>query len=158
MKAIHNDAINIQERKNSPQNKVNVDPVDEILPLGQMLVYGLQHVLVMYAGAIAVPLIIGKAVGFTPEQIIFLISTDLFICGCATILQSIGLFNIIGSKLPIVQGCTFAALIPMALIGQQYGIGGISGAVIIAGGFTLLCAPFVCKLVRFSRKPSWGPL
>ena len=66
MKAIHNDAINIQERKNSPQIKVDVDPVDEILPIGQMLVYGLQHVLVMYAGAIAVPLIIGKAVGFTP--------------------------------------------------------------------------------------------
>ncbi|TBL91547.1 purine permease [Hafnia alvei] len=158
MKAINHIENYLQESQTSPQKKIDVDPVDEILPLGQMLVYGFQHVLVMYAGAIAVPLIIGKAVGFTPEQIIFLISTDLFICGCGTILQSIGLFNIIGSKLPIVQGCTFAALIPMTLIGQQYGIGGISGAVIVAGMFTLLCAPFVCKLVRFFPKAVMGTI
>ena len=86
MKAINHIENYLQESQTSPQKKTDVDPVDEIVPLGQMLVYGFQHVLVMYAGAIAVPLIIGKAVGFTPEQIIFLISTDLFICGCGTIL------------------------------------------------------------------------
>ncbi|MFC6210710.1 nucleobase:cation symporter-2 family protein [Rahnella sp. LAC-M12] len=138
--------------------KSSVHPVDQVLPLGKMLVYGLQHVLVMYAGAIAVPLIIGKAVGFTNAQIILLISTDLFICGCGTILQSIGIGKWIGSRLPIVQGCTFAALIPMGLIGQQYGIGGISGAVIIAGLFTLICAPQVCKLVRFFPKVVMGTI
>ncbi len=135
-----------------------VQPVDEILPLGQMLIYGLQHVLVMYAGAIAVPLVIGKAVGFTNSQVILLISTDLFICGCGTILQSIGIGNWIGSRLPIIQGCTFAALVPMTLIGQQYGIGGISGAVIIAGLFTLICAPLLCKLVRFFPKVVMGTI
>ena len=31
-------------------------PVDELLPAGQLFVYGLQHVLAMYAGAVAVPL------------------------------------------------------------------------------------------------------
>ena len=35
--------------------------VDEHLPAGKLLTLGLQHVLVMYAGAIAVPLIIGRA-------------------------------------------------------------------------------------------------
>jgi xanthine permease len=135
-----------------------VHPVDQILPLGKMIVYGLQHVLVMYAGAIAVPLIIGKAVGFNNEQIILLISTDLFICGCGTILQSIGIGRWIGSRLPIVQGCTFAALIPMGLIGEQYGIAGISGAVIVAGVFTLLCAPLLCKLVRFFPKVVMGAI
>ena len=136
----------------------HVEPVDEVLPLGQMIVYGFQHVLVMYAGAIAVPLIIGKAVGFTDSQIILLISTDLFICGCGTILQSIGIGKWIGSRLPIVQGCTFAALIPLGLIGQQYGIGGISGAVIVAGIFTLICAPWISKLVRFFPKVVMGTI
>ncbi|STQ79734.1 Putative purine permease ygfU [Hafnia alvei] len=46
----------------------------------------------------------------------------------------------------------------MTLIGQQYGIGGISGAVIAAGIFTLLCAPFVCKLVRFFPKAVMGTI
>ena len=38
-----------------------VDPVDEKPPLGRLLPLGLQHVLVMYAGAVAVPLILGSA-------------------------------------------------------------------------------------------------
>ncbi|GDX03881.1 nucleobase:cation symporter-2 family protein [Buttiauxella selenatireducens] len=136
----------------------SVEPVDEILPLGLMIIYGFQHVLVMYAGAIAVPLIIGKAVGFTDSQIILLISTDLCICGCGTILQSIGIGRWIGSRLPIIQGCTFAALIPLSLIGQQYGMGGISGAVIVAGIFTILCAPWISRLVRFFPKVVMGTI
>lgn len=146
------------QARHSTSSSQPVEPVDEIFPLSQMLIYGFQHVLVMYAGAIAVPLIIGKTVGMTNEQIIMLISTDLFICGCGTIVQSVGIGHWIGSRLPIVQGCTFAALIPMCLIGQQYGIGGISGAVITAGLFTLLCAPWVCKLVRFFPKAVMGTI
>ncbi|MGC5341246.1 purine permease, partial [Escherichia coli] len=38
-----------------------VHPVDEVLPVPRLLALGLQHVLVMYAGAVAVPLIIGRA-------------------------------------------------------------------------------------------------
>ena len=36
-------------------------PVDEVLPFPQMFTYGLQHVLSMYAGVVAVPLIVGTA-------------------------------------------------------------------------------------------------
>ena len=38
-------------------------PVDQVLPAGQMAVYGLQHVMSMYAGVVAVPLIVGTAMG-----------------------------------------------------------------------------------------------
>ena len=38
-----------------------VHPVDEVLPAGKLTALGLQHVLVMYAGAVAVPLIVGRA-------------------------------------------------------------------------------------------------
>ena len=47
-----------------------VHPVDEILPAPKMFALGLQHVLVMYAGAIAVPLIVGRAqqvLGMAPD-------------------------------------------------------------------------------------------
>ncbi|KAF1371108.1 MAG: purine permease [Yokenella regensburgei] len=133
-------------------------PVDEILPLGQMVLYGLQHVLVMYAGAVAVPLVVGNAVGLPLEQIILLISADLFICGAATIIQSLGVGNWLGCRLPLVQGCTFAAMVPMILIGKQYGIGGISGAVICCGIFTLICAPWISRLVRFFPKAVMGSI
>ena len=39
--------------------ETTVHPVDERLPLGRLTALGLQHVLVMYAGAVAVPLIVG---------------------------------------------------------------------------------------------------
>ena len=34
------------------QTQAAVHPVDEILPFGQLTALGLQHVLVMYAGAV----------------------------------------------------------------------------------------------------------
>ena len=66
-------------------------PVDERLPLVQLLPLGLQHVLVMYAGAVAVPLIIGRALKLPPEQIAILVNADLFACGIVTLIQSIGI-------------------------------------------------------------------
>ena len=33
-------------------------PVDEMLPVGQLFLYGLQHVMSMYAGVVAVPLMV----------------------------------------------------------------------------------------------------
>jgi NCS2 family nucleobase:cation symporter-2 len=68
-----------------------VHPVDEKLPLPQLAALGLQHVLVMYAGAIAVPLIIGSALKLTKEDTAFLIAADLFCCGLVTIIQSMGI-------------------------------------------------------------------
>ncbi|EGZ3978148.1 purine permease [Salmonella enterica subsp. enterica serovar Richmond] len=141
-----------------PRHSTVTAPVDEILPVTQMILYGLQHVLVMYTGAVAVPLVVGNAVGLPPEHIILLISADLFICGIATIIQSFGITPWLGCKMPLIQGCTFAALIPMVLIGKEYGIGGISGTVIISGIFILCCAPWISKLIRFFPKVVMGSI
>src|ERR1700691_2270940 len=45
----------------------DVHPVDEFLPVPKLLTLGLQHVLVMYAGAVAVPLILGRALKLPPQ-------------------------------------------------------------------------------------------
>ncbi|MGK3142531.1 nucleobase:cation symporter-2 family protein [Pantoea sp. C2G6] len=142
----------------NPSAPAAVQAVDEVLPLGQMILYGLQHVLVMYAGAVAVPLVVGSAIGLTDAQIVILIGCDLVVCGLATIVQTVGIGRWLGCRLPLIQGCTFAALIPLVLIGKEYGMGGISGAVMIAGLFTLLSAPWICKLVRFFPKVVMGSI
>lgn len=54
---------------------------------GKAAVLGLQHLLAMYAGAVAVPLLIGTGLGFNQEQMTYLISIDIFMCGLATLLQ-----------------------------------------------------------------------
>jgi NCS2 family nucleobase:cation symporter-2 len=125
-----------------------VHPVDERLPVAKLVPLAIQHVLVMYAGAVAVPLIIGRAVGLPPEQVAFLISADLFACGLATIVQSLG-FPGVGIRLPVMMGVTFASVGPMLSMAASPEIGllGIYGAVIGAGIFGVLVAPFISRLL-----------
>src|SRR3989442_1183592 len=104
------------------QSRQLTHPVDQMLPWSQLLVYGLQHVLAMYAGAVAVPLIVASALKLSQEQLIYLINADLFTCGVATVIQTLGIWKTpVGIKLPVIQGCTFAAVTPMILIGKAHG-------------------------------------
>ena len=77
-------------------------PVDEILPVPKLAALGIQHVLVMYAGAIAVPLIVGGALNLPKSDIAFLISADLFCCGLITIIQSLGIWKF-GIRLSLIH-------------------------------------------------------
>ena len=134
-------------------NTKTVHPVDEILPVGRLTTLGLQHVLVMYAGAIAVPLIVGRALNLTPEQVALLISADLFVCGIVSLIQSYGMSRWFGVKLPVMMGVTFAAVGPMvAMANTTPGVEGarmIFGAIIGAGIITMLIAPIMGRLLRF---------
>jgi uric acid transporter len=129
-------------------NSAGIHPVDEFLPYPRLLALGLQHVLVMYAGAVAVPLIIGRALKLPPEQVAVLINADLFACGIATLIQSIG-FPGIGIRLPVMMGVTFASVAPMLAMAASPDIGllGIYGAVITAGIFGIVAAPFISRLL-----------
>jgi len=137
----------------TPARKPAVHPVDEVLPPQQLAIYGLQHVMAFYAGAVIVPILLAGAIGLNEEQLIRLINADLFTCGIASILQAAGVWKI-GVRLPLLQGVTFTAVTPMIIIGLDNGGGPeslpfIYGAVMVAGLFTLLIAPFFSRLVRF---------
>jgi len=131
----------------------HVHPVDEVLAPPKLFTLGLQHVLVMYAGAVAVPLIIGRALSLSPEDVAFLISADLFVCGIATLIQSMGATKYLGIRLPVMMGVTFAAVGPMvAMAGNNPGPDGartIFGAIMAAGVISILIAPLMSKLLRF---------
>ena len=132
---------------------LTVHPVDEKLPLPRLGALGLQHVLVMYAGAVAVPLIVGRALQLSPDQIVQLISADLFCCGLVTLIQSLGFTKWFGIKLPVMMGVTFASVGPMvAMANAVPGLDGaraIFGAIIGAGIISMLIAPLVSRMLRF---------
>ncbi|WP_088072012.1 nucleobase:cation symporter-2 family protein [Gottfriedia luciferensis] len=109
---------------------------------------GFQHVMAMYAGAVVVPLIIGGALKLTAAQIAYLIAADLFTCGIATILQSMGT-KYFGSRLPVVLGCTFTAVGPIIAIASTSNLPTAYGAIILSGIFVILAAPFYGKLLKF---------
>ena len=129
-----------------------VHPVDERLPTGKLTALGLQHVLVMYAGAVAVPLIIGRALKLSPEQVTMLIQADLFCCGLVTLIQAFGATQWFGIKLPVMMGVTFAAVAPMVAMANATpgveGAGLIFGAIIGAGLISILLAPVVSRMLR----------
>jgi len=136
----------------NPQKK-RVHPVDEVLPIAKLATYGFQHVVAFYAGAVLVPIIIAGAIKLPQEDLVKLITADLFTCGIASIIQAVGIWRI-GVRLPLLQGVTFAGVSPIIAISLAHGGGASSllyvyGAVIVAGIFTFLIAPIFVKLLRF---------
>ena len=110
-------------------------------------VLGLQHLLAMYSGAVAVPILIGNALHFSSEQMTYLVSIDIFMCGLATLVQLLK-NRYFGIGLPVVLGCAIQAVAPLILIGQKYSIGTMYGTIIVAGIFVFLIAGVFSKIKK----------
>jgi len=112
------------------------------LPYNKSIPLGIQHVLAMFAGNITVPIIIAGVFGQTPEQKIFLIQMALFVAGVATVIQTVG-YKGVGSKLPIIQGTSFA-FIPVMVPFKAAGLGAVFTAAFIGGIFQI----FIGKILK----------
>ena len=125
-----------------------VSAVDEMLPFGRLLILGLQHVLVMYAGDIAVPLIISEALHLPAAQTVVLINSSLFAAGIATLIQCLGIWKF-GARLPVMMGATFLSIAPMISMGldPHIGLPGFYGALLVSGALGVLIAPLMGRLL-----------
>ncbi|WLV24009.1 nucleobase:cation symporter-2 family protein [Aciduricibacillus chroicocephali] len=128
--------------------------VDEKFGFGKSTVLGMQHVAVMYGGAVAVPILIAGALGLTQEQLVYLISFDLFTCGIVSLIQTLGIGNFVGAKLPALMAISFVVVGPAISIGTGHGGGTegltyILGGVIGAGVLITVLSQFATQLVRF---------
>ena len=111
----------------------------------QAAILGLQHLLAMYSGSILVPIIIATSLGYSTEQLTYLISTDIFMCGVATFLQ-LQLNKHFGIGLPIVLGVAFQSIAPLIMIGQSHGSGAMFGALIASGIYIVLVSGVFAKI------------
>ncbi|MFC6066835.1 nucleobase:cation symporter-2 family protein [Streptomyces ochraceiscleroticus] len=131
-----------------------VHPVDEVLPAGRMLVASLQHVASMYAGAVSVPLVVAVAAKMSAADTAVLMGGSLLMAGIATLLQTLGIGNFIGSRLPFVNGVSFAGVGVMLTIlttqgGVKAGMPVVFGAIIVSSLFGFLVSSYFSRLVRF---------
>ena len=79
--------------------------IDDKPPAGRAVVLSLQHVLTMFGSTVAVPLLLGPAMGMSAAETALLISSVMLCSGVATLIQAT-----FGSRLPIIQGVSFSFL------------------------------------------------
>lgn len=86
----------------------------DVPPWYECLFLGFQHYLTMLGSTVLIPFLLVPSMGGTPVDLAHVIGTIFFMSGWITIMQTV-----IGDRLPIVQGGSFAYLTPaFALIGQ----------------------------------------
>lgn len=111
--------------------------------------FGIQHILIMYVGCVAVPLAFGAAMQLDDHTVAMLINADLFVAGIITFLQSIGFGKISGARLPIIGGATFVQVATMISIGQQYGLPAVYGSMLAGGAIGMLLAWPFSRILKF---------
>jgi solute carrier family 23 (nucleobase transporter), member 1 len=99
-------------------------------PIPKAIGLGVQHVLTMFGATVAVPLLLGPAMGIEGAELAILVSAVMIASGVATIIQVR-----FGTRLPIIQGVSFAFLGPFfaiiaATVGGQVTMQYIAGAII----------------------------
>ena len=103
-------------------------------PIGQAIPLGLQHVLAMFASNVTPSIIVAGAAGlaFGGAEQIYLIQMAMLFAGIATLFQTVGA-GPIGSRLPIMQGTSFAFVGVLAGVAATQGLSVALTACIIAG-------------------------
>ena len=132
-------------------------PVDEILPARQLVLLGLQHVLVMAASPITSVFLVARALNFSPALTLNLISATFLVCGMGTLLQSFGPLKF-GARLPFIMVPGGAPVVIFLTIAQQTDVQTAVGAVMLTGLFYFLMLPVFARGLKFFPKPVIGTM
>ncbi|MDA2804226.1 nucleobase:cation symporter-2 family protein [Nocardiopsis suaedae] len=124
-----------------------VSAADERHSAVKTVLFGLQHVLIMYAGVVIVPIVVGAALGLDDDAVAVLVSIDLVLAGAGTLLQSLGLWKF-GIRMPLVVGAASNGIIPMVLVGGEHGLPTVYGSLLVGGTAWILLAPLFGTLLR----------
>ena len=146
---------NLLGTKEQLKDKFYTPPLSGAIPLG------IQHVLAMFVANVTPAIIVAGAAGFGYgsnsadfPSMLYMIQMCMLFAGITTLIQTIG-YKSVGSKLPIVQGTSFAfipVLIPLVAGKGVDALAVVSGAVIVGGIVQACIAPFVSK-IRFALPP-----
>ena len=122
-------------------------------PMGQAIPLGVQHVLAMFASNVTPSIIIAGAAGlaFGGAEQIYLIQMAMLFAGIATLFQTIGI-GPVGSRLPIMQGTSFAFVSVLFVIAKTQGLGVALTACLIGGVIHFFLGSIIGR-IRFLFPP-----
>ena len=122
--------------------------VEDRPPLKVAIVLAIQHIMAAFGGIVAVPLIVGGAMGLGVDDLGFMVSAALLAAGIATYIQARGI-GPVGSKLPCVMGTDFTFVGPSIAVGAEFGLAGIFGATIMGSFIEIILSRFIKPLRKF---------
>ncbi|MFI8962626.1 uracil-xanthine permease family protein [Streptomyces sp. NPDC053493] len=125
-----------------------VHPVDEHRPLGRILLFGIQHVLVMAATPISAIFLMSATLRLDAHLTVNLLSAAFVLSGVGSLIQSLGPWKF-GPRLPFVMLPGGAPLVLFLAIAGQHGLPTACGAVILTALFTFLVLPLFSRLLAF---------
>lgn len=121
--------------------------LDDRPPLRTAVPLGLQHVMVMMASNVTIPVILAGAIGSSAEDTAFLVQMALLVAGIATLIQTLGI-GPVGARLPIVQGTSFGFLVVSIPLAQQFGLAAVFGGALFAGVVQVLFGAVFTRIRR----------
>jgi uracil-xanthine permease len=131
-----------------PQTSPATHPVDEARPLPKILLFGIQHVLVMAATPISAIFLMSATLGLGTELTVDLLSAAFVLSGVGSLIQSLGPWKF-GPRLPFVMLPGGAPLILFLAIAEQHGLRTATGAVILTAAFYFVVLPVFSRLLKF---------
>ncbi|MCX5387249.1 uracil-xanthine permease family protein [Streptomyces sp. NBC_00083] len=123
-------------------------PVDESRPLGRILLFGLQHVLVMAATPISAIFLMSATLRLNAGLTVDLLSAAFVLSGIGSLIQSLGIWKF-GPRLPFVMLPGGAPLILFLAIADEHGLRVAAGAVILTAVFTFAVLPLFARLLKY---------
>src|SRR3954449_6259732 len=119
--------------------------VEDKPPAGRAVLYGLQHVLIMFSAMVASPLVIGQLLGLSAELRSAMITGVMLGCGIGTLISAFGV-GWIGARLPLLLGAYTVYIGPVVAIAKAESLGAATAAMMFGGAFLLVVSVLVGKI------------
>jgi uric acid transporter len=122
--------------------------IEDKPPPAQLVLFGLQHVLVMFVAMVASPLAVGQLLNLPPETRITLVTSCMLGCGIGTLVASLGV-GFLGPRLPIVMGIWAPLIGQIVAITKASSLGAATSTMVVCGLIVFALSPAFAKLRRF---------
>jgi NCS2 family nucleobase:cation symporter-2 len=109
------------------------------------VLFGLQHVLVMFTAMIASPLVIGQLLNLAPDLRSTMITGVMLGCGIGTIISALGV-GFVGARLPLILGAYAVYIGPVVAMAKISGLAGATTAMLIGGLVLFVVSPVLGRL------------
>jgi len=121
--------------------------VEDKPPMGATIILALQHMLAAMGAIIAVPLVVGSAIGLPTDQMVTMVNAALMVSGVVTILQCKGI-GPVGIRLPVVMGTSFTFVAISISVGLDAGIAGVFGCSLVGSLVMIIGSRFMPQISK----------